>query len=466
MMNDELKAGRFHSSFIVPRSSFVFYEQRRPTFEATARTRDRRGGGRRRGRRRRHLPDARGDDEGGRLALLPARRLARGGRDGPVRRALLRRAGGAPARGGRRLRLPARRIRAAARLPLRLDGLARARPRTHRRARRRRGLIPRLRALALAGADEDFGRRLHRLARRRERARRAAGRTRRRLADGDEARAARLHRALGLRPAPGRLGQLQALRRAARRLSATLRRARGRVRLGLLLLRRLVGLEQARRRGARPRAHTPARLHLRAARRRLRLRADERGLRLPRPRRARHFRRGVRRAGALVFTGVVVVAVFGSLASFTMSAPRVYFAMARDRLFFKDVARLHPRYQTPARAIIIQAALASLLVLLGSFNEIIAYFFFAVVLFIALAVAALFVLRREGRPAGFRTPLYPVTPVVYLALTALLLFLLASQSPKQALAGVGVVALGLPFYYLLFRRRAASGVVEGKEPLT
>jgi APA family basic amino acid/polyamine antiporter len=172
------------------------------------------------------------------------------------------------------------------------------------------------------------------------------------------------------------------------------------------------------------------------------------------------------RAGALVFTGVVVVAVFGSLASFTMSAPRVYFAMARDRLFFKDVARLHPRYQTPARAIIIQAALASLLVLLGSFNEIIAYFFFAVVLFIALAVAALFVLRREGRPAGFRTPLYPVTPVVYLALTALLLFLLASQSPKQALAGVGVVALGLPFYYLLFRRRAASGVVEGKEPLT
>lgn len=172
------------------------------------------------------------------------------------------------------------------------------------------------------------------------------------------------------------------------------------------------------------------------------------------------------RAGALVFTGVVVVAVIGSLASFTMSAPRVYFAMARDRLFFKDVARLHPRYQTPARAIIIQAALASLLVLLGSFNEIIAYFFFAVVLFIALAVAALFVLRREARPAGFRTPLYPLTPVVYLALTALLLFLLASQNPKQALAGVAVVALGLPFYYLLFRRRAASGVAEGKEPLT
>jgi APA family basic amino acid/polyamine antiporter len=67
-------------------------------------------------------------------------------------------------------------------------------------------------------------------------------------------------------------------------------------------------------------------------------------------------------------------------------------------------------------------------------------------------VAALFVLRLEGRSAGFRTPLYPVTPVVYLALTALLLFLLASERPKQAFAGVAVVALGLPFYYLVFRR--------------
>ena len=170
------------------------------------------------------------------------------------------------------------------------------------------------------------------------------------------------------------------------------------------------------------------------------------------------------RAGALVFTCVVVVAVVGSLASFTMSAPRVYFAMARDRLFFKEAARLHPRYGTPARAIILQAALASLLVLFGSFNEIIAYFFFAVVLFIALAVASLFVLRREGVTAGFRTPLYPATPVVYLGLTALLLFLLASQSPKQALAGVGVVALGLPFYYLVFRRGDRGPTRGRKEP--
>src|SRR5205085_8620182 len=158
-------------------------------------------------------------------------------------------------------------------------------------------------------------------------------------------------------------------------------------------------------------------------------------------------------AGALFFTCVVVVAVLGSLAAYTMSAPRVYFAMARDGLFLQAAARLHPRTGAPVRAILMQAALASLLVLLGTFDQIISYFMFAVVLFITLSVAGLFVLRRRGEPAEYMTPFYPLTPAVYLSLSAGLLFLLAAGSPLQALAGIGVVALGLPVYYLFFRRR-------------
>jgi APA family basic amino acid/polyamine antiporter len=158
------------------------------------------------------------------------------------------------------------------------------------------------------------------------------------------------------------------------------------------------------------------------------------------------------RAGALFFTSVVVVAVLGSLAAYTMSAPRVYFAMARDGLFLRAAARLHPRTGAPVRAILMQAALACLLVLLGSFDEIVSYFLFVVVLFITLTVAGLFVLRRKGGAAEYVTPLYPLTPVVYVVLSAGLLFLLAMGSPRQALAGVAVVALGLPVYYLLFRR--------------
>ncbi|MDT5269581.1 MAG: basic amino acid/polyamine antiporter, family [Acidobacteriota bacterium] len=166
-------------------------------------------------------------------------------------------------------------------------------------------------------------------------------------------------------------------------------------------------------------------------------------------------------AGALFFTCVVVVAVLGSLAAYTMSAPRVYFAMARDGLFLPSAARLHPRTGAPVRAILMQAALACVLVLLGTFDEIVSYFLFVVVLFITLTVVGLFVLRRKGRATEYVTPLYPLMPIVYVLLSAGLLFLLAAGSPRQALAGVGVVALGLPVYYLLFRRRAARGEIEG-----
>ncbi len=161
------------------------------------------------------------------------------------------------------------------------------------------------------------------------------------------------------------------------------------------------------------------------------------------------------RIGGQVLSGIVIVAVLGSLAAVVMSAPRVYFAMARDGLFVPAAAAIHPRYGTPARAIVIQTVLASLLVLVGTFNTIISYFVFVVVIFIALTVAALFVLRRKA-PDGilYRTPGYPLTPIVFLLLIALLLFLLGGNNPKQAILGVGVVALGLPVYYLVFRTKS------------
>jgi APA family basic amino acid/polyamine antiporter len=135
-----------------------------------------------------------------------------------------------------------------------------------------------------------------------------------------------------------------------------------------------------------------------------------------------------------------------------MSAPRVYFAMARDGLFLPSAAVLHSRFGTPARAIGVQTLLASILVLLGSFNQIISYFIFVVVLFIALTIAALFILRRrQTNTALYLTPGYPVTPVIFLVFVALLLVLLGSNNPRQSFLGVGVVALGIPVYYFFFR---------------
>ena len=165
------------------------------------------------------------------------------------------------------------------------------------------------------------------------------------------------------------------------------------------------------------------------------------------------------KAGAQVFSGIVIVTIAASLAALVMSAPRVYFAMARDGLFIPAAASLHQRFGTPARAIALHALLASLLVLLGSFNQIISYFIFVVVIFVALTVAGLFVLRsKQPHSHGYQTPGYPVTPIVFLLLVAVLLFLLGSSSPKQSFLGVGVVALGIPVYYLLFARR----IIESK----
>jgi APA family basic amino acid/polyamine antiporter len=167
------------------------------------------------------------------------------------------------------------------------------------------------------------------------------------------------------------------------------------------------------------------------------------------------------RLGGQVLSIIVVVAVLGSLAAVIMSAPRVYFAMSRDGLFIPALASIHPRYETPARATTVQALLASLLVLLGTFNQIVSYFIFVVVIFIALTVAGLFVVRHkdQSRPE-YLTPGYPITPIIFLLLIVLLLVLLGSNNPRQSLLGVVVVLMGLPAYYFLFRRKPRCAVIQ------
>jgi APA family basic amino acid/polyamine antiporter len=160
------------------------------------------------------------------------------------------------------------------------------------------------------------------------------------------------------------------------------------------------------------------------------------------------------RAGAKLFSAFVVISVLGSLTAIVMSAPRVYFAMAKDGLFASAVAAVHPKFGTPARAIALQAIVASILVLFGNFNEIVSYFIFVLVIFIGLTIAALFILRHKSAViSGYQTPGYPFTPIFYLVLTVVLLVLMASNNPKQAFLGVGVVALGIPVYYFYVRVR-------------
>lgn len=155
-------------------------------------------------------------------------------------------------------------------------------------------------------------------------------------------------------------------------------------------------------------------------------------------------------AGGDVMAALVVLCVAGSMAALLMLSPRVYYAMARDGLFFRAVAEVHPRFGTPARAIAIQAILASLLVVLGTFSQIVAYFVFVAVVFLGLTVSGIFrldVFKRKG--TGFCVLGYPYTPLAFLVLVGVMLFLLGWKSPVQALLGVFVVLVGVPAFRLV-----------------
>jgi APA family basic amino acid/polyamine antiporter len=154
-------------------------------------------------------------------------------------------------------------------------------------------------------------------------------------------------------------------------------------------------------------------------------------------------------AGGTVLGLAVAVSVAGSLAAVLLGSPRTYVALAQDGLFPERLARLHPRLGTPVTAVALQATLASALVVLGTFEDIVAYFVFATVAFIAASVAVLY--RLPPPAGGFVTPGRSFTPAVFIGLCLVLLLLLLAGKPVQALLGVLVVSAGVPAYAVLRR---------------
>ena len=149
-----------------------------------------------------------------------------------------------------------------------------------------------------------------------------------------------------------------------------------------------------------------------------------------------------------------IVSIAASISAMVIAGPRVYFAMARDGVFLPLAARVHPRYHTPALAIAAQAVWSSVLVLSGTLSQLVAYTGFAVVLFAGVAVAALFVLRwREpDAPRPYKALGYPVAPGLFVAASAVMVVYEIWNNPVPSLAGLGVIAAGLPLYFF-FRRK-------------
>jgi APA family basic amino acid/polyamine antiporter len=150
-------------------------------------------------------------------------------------------------------------------------------------------------------------------------------------------------------------------------------------------------------------------------------------------------------AGKLL-AAVALVAMFSAANSILLTSPRVYFAMARDGLFFRHLAEVHPRFSTPAVSIVVTALWAALLAVSGTFEQLLTYVIFAGWIFYGLGAAALFVYRKREPATPFHTPGYPVTTALFVASAVFIVFNTLVTQPREALFGTGIVLLGLPAY--------------------
>jgi len=152
---------------------------------------------------------------------------------------------------------------------------------------------------------------------------------------------------------------------------------------------------------------------------------------------------------AKLIAAVILVSIFSATNGLTITAPRVYYAMARDGLFFRRLADVHPRFGTPAFAVVAGTAWAMVLAASGTFEQLLTYVVFVGWIFYALGGVCVFVLRRTRPDAvrPFRVPGYPVTPALFVAAAAALVANTIVSQPARAAVGIGVALLGIPVYF-------------------
>jgi amino acid transporter len=163
-------------------------------------------------------------------------------------------------------------------------------------------------------------------------------------------------------------------------------------------------------------------------------------------------------SGAAVIAGSIIISTTGANNGIIFTAARVPYAMARDGQFFGWAGRVHPKYAVPTVALVVQGIWSSLLALSGTYNQLATYVVFVAFLFYAMSAGAVVILRRREpdlvRP--YRTWGYPITPIVFIAFAGYLIWNTIAEQPVDSAVGIGLLALGLPFYYGLGWHRAAA----------
>lgn len=148
---------------------------------------------------------------------------------------------------------------------------------------------------------------------------------------------------------------------------------------------------------------------------------------------------------------MIGISIFGTISIYTMSAPRIYFAMARDGVFFKGLAKIHPKFKTPANAMILQSGWAiCLLFFWGTFHNLITYVTFMDIVFMTMAAISIF-LFRKNRPdveRPYKTFAYPIVPLIFIFISGAFVINTLISKPTQAIAGLILLGLGIAAYFV------------------
>ena len=162
--------------------------------------------------------------------------------------------------------------------------------------------------------------------------------------------------------------------------------------------------------------------------------------------------------GGSLIAITIFISTFGTTGIYTLTAPRIYYAMANDGLFFKKVAEVHPRFRTPMLAIVLQSFWAIVLILFwGTFESLISYVVFTDWIFFALAAFSIFIFRRRKPEAErpYRTLGYPLTPFFFVAISTLFVIYTLFEKPAESFAGLGFLAVGVPVFLFWKRKNRA-----------
>ena len=161
--------------------------------------------------------------------------------------------------------------------------------------------------------------------------------------------------------------------------------------------------------------------------------------------------------GANAVSVAAMISIFAALNGSILTGARVPYAMARDRLFFRSIGDVHPKYFTPANSIIALTAWSMVLILSGGYDQLFTYVIFASWILYGMATASVLVLRRKrpDMPRPYRALGYPVVPIIFVLVAAALIVSTLQKSPRESLMGLGIMATGIPFY-LYWKRKLTT----------